>query len=124
MDYEVFLLARIREEYRKTGDNAEAVGWGLEHTAAIITSAAAIMITVFGAFALASLVPIKAMGFGLAIAVLIDASVVRLVLVPATMRLLGRWNWWIPRWLDRMLPNVSLEGSGGEPEPERVPAKV
>ena len=125
MDYEVFLLARIREEYRRTGDNTEAVGWGLEHTASIITSAAAIMITVFGAFALASLVPIKAMGFGLAIAVLIDATIVRLVLVPATMRLLGDWNWWIPRWLDRILPNVTLEGSP-EPgtEPERVPAKV
>ncbi len=123
MDYEVFLLARIREEYRKTGDNTEAVGWGLEHTASIITSAAAIMITVFGAFALASLVPIKAMGFGLAIAVLIDATLVRLVLVPATMRLLGNWNWWIPRWLDRVLPNVSIEGSG-EPEEERVPARV
>jgi RND superfamily putative drug exporter len=123
MDYEVFLLARIREEYRKTGDNTEAVGWGLEHTASIITSAAAIMITVFGAFALASLVPIKAMGFGLAIAVLIDATVVRLVMVPATMRLLGTWNWWIPSWLDRILPNVSLEGSG-EPEEERVPAGV
>jgi RND superfamily putative drug exporter len=83
------------------------------------------MITVFGAFALASLVPIKAMGFGLAIAVLIDATIVRLVLVPATMRLLGDWNWWIPRWLDRILPNVTLEGSP-EPgtEPERVPAKV
>jgi RND superfamily putative drug exporter len=123
MDYEVFLLARIREEYRKTGDNTEAVGWGLEHTASIITSAAAIMITVFGAFALASLVPIKAMGLGLAIAVLIDATVVRLVLVPATMRLLGNWNWWIPRWLDRILPNVSIEGSS-EPEPERVPEPV
>jgi RND superfamily putative drug exporter len=123
MDYEVFLLARIREEYRRTGDNTEAVGWGLEHTASIITSAAAIMITVFGAFALASLVPIKAMGFGLAIAVLIDATIVRLVLVPATMRLLGDWNWWIPRWLDRILPNVTLEGAP-EPEPERVPAKV
>jgi RND superfamily putative drug exporter len=100
------------------------VGWGLEHTASIITSAAAIMITVFGAFALASLVPIKAMGFGLAIAVLIDATVVRLVMVPATMRLLGDWNWWLPKWLDRILPNVSLEGASDEPEPERVPASV
>ncbi len=125
MDYEVFLLARIREEYRRTHDNTEAVGWGLEHTASIITSAAAIMITVFGAFALASLVPIKAMGFGLAIAVLIDATVVRLVMVPATMRLLGDWNWWLPKWLDRILPNVSLEGSREPgPEPERVPAAV
>src|SRR5262249_12380601 len=124
MDYEVFLLARIREEYRRTRDNTQAVGGGLEHPASIITSAAAIMITVFGAFALASLVPIKAMGFGLAIAVLIDATIVRLVMVPATMRLLGRWNWWIPRWLDRILPNVSLEGSGEPEEPERVPATV
>jgi RND superfamily putative drug exporter len=126
MDYEVFLLARIREEYLKTGDNTEAVGWGLEHTAAIITSAAAIMITVFGAFAFASLVPIKAMGFGLAFAVFIDATVVRVVLVPATMRLLGKWNWWLPKWLDRLLPNVSLEGApeAPGPEPQRVPAEV
>src|SRR5207237_5949075 len=80
MDYEVFLLARIREEYRKTGDNTEAVGWGLEHTAAIITSAAAIMITVFGAFAFASPLPIKAMGSGLAMDVLSDATVVRAAL--------------------------------------------
>jgi putative drug exporter of the RND superfamily len=123
MDYEVFLLARIREEYGRTGDNTEAVGWGLEHTAAIITSAAAIMITVFGAFAFASLLPIKAMGFGLAAAVLIDATVVRVVLVPATMRLLGNWNWWLPRWLDRLLPTVSLEGPVA-PAEERVPAEV
>ena len=111
MDYEVFLLARIREEYLRTGDNTEAVGWGLEHTARIITSAAAIMITVFGAFAFARLVPIKAMGFGLAVAVFLDATVIRVVMVPATMRLMGKWNWWIPRWLDRILPNVSLEES-------------
>ncbi len=123
MDYEVFLLARVREEYLKTGDNTEAVGWGLEHTAAIITSAAAIMITVFGAFAFASLLPIKAMGFGLAFAVFIDASVVRVVLVPATMRLLGKWNWWLPKWLDRLLPNVALENEPGT-EPERVRAGV
>jgi len=111
MDYEVFLLARVREEYLRTGDNTEAVGWGLEHTAKIITSAAAIMVTVFGAFAFASLVPIKSMGFGLAIAVFLDATLVRIVLVPATMRLMGDWNWWLPKWLDRILPNVSLEGA-------------
>lgn len=110
MDYEVFLLARVREEYLRTGDNTEAVGWGLEHTAKIITSAAAIMVTVFGAFAFASLVPIKSMGFGLAVAVFLDATLVRVVLVPATMRLMGDWNWWLPGWLDRILPNVSLEG--------------
>jgi RND superfamily putative drug exporter len=122
MDYEVFLLARIREEYLKTGDNTEAVGWGLEHTASIITSAALIMFTVFGAFAFASLVPIKSMGFGLAMAVLIDATLVRVVLVPAAMRLMGRWNWWLPAWLDRRLPNVSLEGTVREPEAVREPA--
>ncbi|HZA60902.1 MAG TPA: MMPL family transporter [Actinomycetota bacterium] len=110
MDYEVFLLARIREEYLRTGDNTEAVGWGLEHTGRIITSAAAIMVTVFGAFAAASLVPIKAMGFGLAVAVLLDATLIRVVLVPASMRLMGKWNWWLPKWLDRILPRVSVEG--------------
>jgi RND superfamily putative drug exporter len=110
MDYEVFLLARIREEYLRTGDNTEAVNWGLEHTGGIITSAAAIMVVVFGAFAFTTLLPIKELGFGLATAVLLDATLVRVVLVPATMRLLGKWNWWLPGWLDRRLPNVSLEG--------------
>ncbi len=119
MDYEVFLLARIREEYLRTGDNAEAVGWGLEHTARIITSAAAVMVTVFGAFAFASLVPIKAMGFGLAVAVLLDATVIRVALVPSSMRLMGRWNWWIPRWLDRVLPRVSLEGDRADEDEAR-----
>ncbi|HYH27492.1 MAG TPA: MMPL family transporter, partial [Actinomycetota bacterium] len=119
MDYEVFLLARIREEYLRTGDNTEAVGWGLEHTARIITSAAAIMVTVFGAFAFASLIPIKAMGFGLAIAVLLDATLIRIILVPASMRLMGRWNWWLPKWLDRILPNVSLEGAPASKGDER-----
>lgn len=111
MDYEVFLLARIREEYLRTRDNTEAVGWGLEHTARIITSAAAVMVTVFAAFAMARLIPIKAMGFGLAAAVFLDATLIRIVLVPATMRLMGHWNWWIPAWLDRLLPSVSLEGT-------------
>ena len=124
MDYEVFLLARVREEYLRTGDNTEAVGWGLEHTAGIITSAAAVMVTVFGAFAFASLVPIKTMGLGLAVAVFLDATIVRVVLVPAAMRLMGHWNWWLPGWLDRILPNVSLEGSPEEPEPERIAAAV
>jgi RND superfamily putative drug exporter len=123
MDYEVFLLARIREEYQRTGDNTEAVGWGLEHTARIITSAAAIMVTVFGAFAFARMLPIKELGFGLAAAVLLDATIIRVVMVPATMRLMGRWNWWLPGWLDRLLPQVALEGT--EPLPEApVPAPV
>lgn len=124
MDYEVFLLARVREEYLRTGDNTEAVGWGLEHTAKIITSAAAIMVTVFGAFAFASLVPIKSMGFGLAIAVFLDATLVRIVLVPATMRLMGDWNWWLPKWLDRILPNVSLEGAEEPAAPAPTEAPV
>jgi RND superfamily putative drug exporter len=122
MDYEVFMLARIREEYLRTHDNTEAVGWGLEHTARIITSAALIMVTVFGAFAFASLVPIKAMGFGLACAVFLDATIIRVIMVPATMRLMGDWNWWIPRWLDRILPKVSIEESVEYELPEPEPA--
>jgi putative drug exporter of the RND superfamily len=124
MDYEVFMLSRIREEHLRTGDNTEAVGWGLEHTARIITSAALIMVTVFGAFAFASLVPIKAMGFGLAVAVLLDASIVRVVLVPATMRLMGEWNWWMPRWLDRILPRIGLEEDPSSLEIDREVAQV
>jgi len=123
MDYEVFLLARIREEYLRTGDNTEAVGWGLEHTAKIITSAAAIMVTVFGAFAFARMLPIKELGFGLAAAVLLDATIIRVIMVPATMRLMGRWNWWIPGWLDRLLPKVALESAEEAPEAP-VPAAV
>ena len=122
MDYEVFMLARIREEYLRTHDNTEAVGWGLEHTARIITSAALVMVTVFGAFAFASLAPIKAMGFGLATAVFLDASLIRVVLVPATMRLMGDWNWWLPKWLDRILPKVSVEEELEYLEPEPEPA--
>src|ERR687891_1791744 len=124
MDYEVFMLARIREEYLRTGDNTEAVGWGLEHTGRIITSAALIMVTVFGAFAFASLAPIKAMGFGLATAVFLDASLIRVVLVPATMRLMGDWNWWIPKWLDRILPKVSIEEEVAYEGLEEEPAIV
>jgi len=122
MDYEVFMLARIREEYVRTADNTEAVGWGLEHTARIITSAALIMVTVFGGFAFASLAPIKAMGFGLACAVFLDATIIRIVMVPATMRLMGDWNWWIPKWLDRILPKVSIEEEVDYGVPEVEPA--
>ncbi|HJR18438.1 MAG TPA: MMPL family transporter [Actinomycetota bacterium] len=122
MDYEVFMLARIREEYLRTHDNTEAVGWGLEHTARIITSAALVMVTVFGAFAFASLAPIKAMGFGLATAVFLDATLIRVVLVPATMRLMGDWNWWLPKWLDRILPKVSIEEELEYIEPLPEPA--
>jgi RND superfamily putative drug exporter len=109
MDYEVFLLSRMREEYDRHGNNAVAVADGLAVTARVITAAAAIMVFVFGAFILGSDRAIKLFGFGLAFAVLLDATVVRLVLVPATMELLGDRNWWIPRWLDRILPVVHVE---------------
>jgi RND superfamily putative drug exporter len=110
MDYEVFLLSRIKEEYDRTGDNAQAVADGLAVTARVITAAAAIMVCVFGAFVLGPDRALKVFGLGMAIAVLVDATIVRLVLVPATMELLGDKNWWIPRWLDRILPRIHIEG--------------
>jgi RND superfamily putative drug exporter len=97
MDYEVLLLSRMHEEYERTGDNAQAVAAGLEKTGRLITSAAAIMIVVFGAFALASVTLIKAIGIGLALAIAVDATLVRALVVPAAMRLMGRWNWWAPK---------------------------
>ncbi len=109
MDYEVFLLSRIKEEYDRTGDNASAVAEGLAATARVITAAAAIMICVFASFVLGDDRSLKLFGFGLAFAVLIDATLVRLVLVPATMELLGRANWWLPTWLDRILPVVHVD---------------
>jgi RND superfamily putative drug exporter len=106
MDYEVLLLSRIQEAWRRTGDNTASVAEGLARTAAVITGAALIMVSVFAAFALAEVLTIKSIGVGLAIAVLLDATVVRVFLVPATMRLLGRWNWWAPgplgRFADRL----------------------
>ncbi len=110
MDYEVFLLSRIKEEYDRTKDNGTAVADGLAATARVITAAALIMFCVFGAFALGDDRQLKLFGLGLAIAVLVDATIVRMVLVPATMELLGDRNWWIPRWLDRLLPNIDVEG--------------
>jgi RND superfamily putative drug exporter len=109
MDYEVFLLSRIREEYGRTGDNASAVADGLAHTARVITAAAAVMISVFLAFVLADQVFLKMMGIGLATAILVDATLVRMVLVPATMELLGDANWWLPTWLERRLPRFHLD---------------
>ncbi|MCX5380333.1 MMPL family transporter [Streptomyces sp. NBC_00091] len=104
MDYEVFLLSRVREEYLRTGDNGTAIVEGVSGTARIITSAALIMVAVFLSFAVAEDPSTKMFGLGLATAIFIDATVVRMVLVPATMTLLGRTNWWLPKWLDRMLP--------------------
>ena len=109
MDYHVFLLSRIREHYDQTGDNTGSVAYGLRTTAGIITGAALIMVAVFGGFASGELVMFQQMGFGLAVAVLIDATLVRSVLVPASVKLLGKRNWYLPRWLS-WLPNVSVEG--------------
>jgi len=103
MDYEVFLLTRMREIYDRTGDNTAAVAGGLERSGRIITSAALIVVVVAGSFVFAEIVLIKALGVGVAIAVALDATVVRALLVPATMRLFGKWNWWAPRWMERLL---------------------
>jgi RND superfamily putative drug exporter len=112
MDYHVFLLSRIRERYLETGDNAGAVAFGLGTTGRIITGAALIIVVVFVGFALGELVMFQQIGFGVAVALLLDATVVRSVLVPASMRLLGAWNWYLPRWLD-WLPRVELERAPG-----------
>jgi RND superfamily putative drug exporter len=121
MDYEVFLLSRIREEWMKTGDNATAVADGLAQTARVITAAAAIMFCVFGSFVIGDVRVLKVFGLGLAVAVLIDATIVRLVLVPATMELLGKANWWFPKWLDRIVPTLDVEGEIEPAVPEREP---
>jgi putative drug exporter of the RND superfamily len=113
MDYHVFLLSRIREHFDQTGDNTESVAYGLRTTGGLITGAAIIMVAVFGGFAAGNLVMLQQMGFGLAVAVLIDATIVRSVLVPASMKLLGDRNWYLPRWL-RWLPDVKVEGPEGE----------
>jgi RND superfamily putative drug exporter len=109
-DYQVFLLTRVREHIRQGKSNEEAIAAGLEQTAGIITAAALIMIVVFGSFALTSVLVIKEIGFGLAVAIAVDATLVRVVLVPATMKLLGRWNWWMPRALDRVVPEIDEGG--------------
>jgi RND superfamily putative drug exporter len=114
MDYEVFLLSRIREEWSRTGDSRTSVADGLAATARVITCAALIMISVFLSFVTNANPIVKMMGVGLAAAVFVDASLVRLVLVPATMELLGPANWWLPRWLDRLLPHINVEGPAGQ----------
>ena len=109
MDYEVFLLSRIREDWESTGDARGSVVRGLASTGKVISSAAAIMVAVFLGFATEVDVVVKMLGVGMAVAILLDATVVRMILVPATMSLLGRWNWWVPAWLDRVLPGVRAE---------------
>ncbi len=108
MDYHVLLLSRIRERYDETGDNTESVAFGLTSTARLITGAAVIMVAVFGGFAAGDLVMFQQMGFGLAVAVLVDATIVRSVLVPAAMKLLGAGNWWLPRPLG-WIPDLRVE---------------
>jgi RND superfamily putative drug exporter len=110
MDYEVFLLSRIKEEFNRTGDNTTAVADGVAATARVITAAALIMVCVFGAFVLGDDRQLKLFGLGMAVAVFLDATIVRMVLVPATMELLGARNWWMPSWLDRLLPQINVEG--------------
>lgn len=110
MDYEVFLLSRIREEYLRTGRSGEAVAHGLSATARVIAAAAAVMVCVFLSFVLGNDRTTKEFGLGLAVAIFIDATVVRLVLVPATMELLGDWNWWFPTWMNRLVPRLNVEG--------------
>ncbi|MFF2040881.1 MMPL family transporter [Kitasatospora sp. NPDC058170] len=130
MDYEVFLVSRMREAWLRSGDNAESIVSGLAGTARVITAAAAIMVAVFAAFVPSPDLPIKVIGVGMGSAILIDATLVRLLLVPAVMHLLGQGNWWLPSWLDRRLPQLHVEGhseayqpAGASPAP-RSPAVV
>jgi putative drug exporter of the RND superfamily len=124
MDYEVFLMSRMREEFDRHGDNAKAVADGLASTARVITAAAAIMVFVFGSFLLESNRQIKLFGLGLAMAVFLDATIVRMVLVPATMELLGARNWWLPSWLDKLLPRLDVEGGTHAEKPKSSPKPV
>ncbi len=120
MDYEVFLMSRIRERYMAHGDNERAVAEGLSSSARTISSAALIMTAVFAVFVLTGVPSIKELGLGCAVAIALDATLVRLILVPAAMKLMGRWNWWMPSWLDRALPDLSFEHGSEEPEPVKA----
>ena len=117
MDYEVFLLSRIRERYLENGDPSEAVAHGISTSARVITAAAAILVTVFGSFVFGDERVLKEFGLGLAFAIFIDATLVRLVLVPAVMQLMGRASWWMPAWLDRLLPSISVDPVPHDDEP-------
>jgi putative drug exporter of the RND superfamily len=119
MDYQVFLLSRIRERFAETGDNLGAISFGIGSTARIITGAALIIVAVFSGFAMGDLVMFQQMGFGVAVALLIDATIVRSVLVPAAMQLLGEWNWYLPRWL-AWLPHVEVERHEADARPAQA----
>ena len=124
MDYEVFLLSRIRERYDATGDTKVAVAQGLQASAKTISSAALIMVAVFGVFALTGVPSIKEIGLGLSVAIFLDATLVRLILVPATMEIMGRWNWWLPKGLDRVLPRAAFESSEHSAPPGGATARA
>jgi RND superfamily putative drug exporter len=124
MDYQVFLLSRIKERYDETGDTTDAVSFGVSSTARIITGAALIIVAVFAGFAAGELVMFQQMGFGVAVALLIDATLIRSVLLPSIMHLLGAWNWYLPSWLD-WLPRVQIEApaqAAGTPAPPQPAA--
>ena len=118
MDYEVLMLSRIHEEWERTGDNTLAVANGLQKTGRLITGAAAIMVVVFSTFGLSSIIILKQIGLGLALAILLDATVVRALVVPATMRLMGKWNWWSPKWLDNLFPTAKPPNNSNGQESE------
>jgi RND superfamily putative drug exporter len=122
MDYHVFLLSRIKERYDETGDNRASVAYGLRQTASIITGAALIMVAVFGGMASGDLVTFQQVGFGLAVAIILDATIIRIVLVPASMELLGDWNWYLPSWLN-WLPDFRVDGTSAR-APQFVPATI
>jgi putative drug exporter of the RND superfamily len=122
MDYEVFLLSRVQEEWHRSGDSSAAVADGIASTGRVITAAAAIMVCVFGSFVIGD--PLRILdvfGLGLAVAILVDATLVRMVLVPSVMQLLGKANWWFPHWLDRVVPHLDVDG-GSAPPASFVPA--
>jgi RND superfamily putative drug exporter len=124
MDYQVFMISRIRERYLQTRDNDEAVAYGLRATAGLITGAALIMVAIFSGFAAGEMVPTAQFGFGMAVAILLDSTVVRSVLVPATMKLLGDRNWYLPGFLS-WLPEVRVDGEAAEsPTSAAVPASA
>jgi RND superfamily putative drug exporter len=116
MDYQVFLLSRIKERYDETGDTTGAVTWGVASTARIITGAALIIVAVFAGFAKGDLIAFQQMGFGVGVALLIDATIIRSVILPSAMKLLGRWNWYLPGWLN-WLPRIQIERAPTEPAP-------
>ena len=124
MDYEVFLLSRVHEAYVRTRDPHRSVAIGIGGTARVITTAAAVMIVVFASFVADTDPIVKMLAVGMAVSVLIDASVVRMVLVPAIMSLLGEHAWWVPRWLDKILPHIDIEGDSAPATKQRYPVAV